>query len=131
RRVLQINPDGNVGQLNLLDQGGLMPFTSFNFAVFPPVDPTLIRQAPAVGSPNYSTAALAFVRQHVPNTFSGLPVNFLNTYMGTVSLTTAFPGGNGNPALLPGFDLEMWGLPLSQSAFDPNNHNFVYQRFQR
>ena len=69
RRVLQINPDGGVGQLNLLDSGGLMPFTSFNFATFPPVDPGLIARAPAVGSPNYNTAVLAFIRQNVPNTF--------------------------------------------------------------
>lgn len=131
RRVLQINPDGGVGQLNLLDSGGLMPFTTFNFATFPPVDPNLIKQAPAVGSPNYNTAVLAFIRQNVPNTFQGLPVNFFNTFQNTVSAQTAFPSGGGNPSLLLGFDLEMWGLPLSAPAFDPNNHDFVYQRFQR
>ncbi len=131
RRVLQINPDGGVGQLNLLDSGGLMPFTSFNFAVFPPVDPGLIAGAPAVGSPNYDTTVLSFIRQNVPNTFQGLPVNFFNTFQNTVSQSTAFPSGGGNPSLLLGFDLEMWGLPLSPPAFDPSNHNFVYQRFQR
>ena len=131
RRVLEINPDGGVGQLNLLDSGGLMPFTSFNFAEFPPVDPALIKQAPAVGSPNYDTAVLTFIRQHVSNTFQGLPVNFFNTFQNTVSLGTAFPNGDGNPSLLLGFDLEMWGLPLSEPAFDPHNHDFVYQRFQR
>lgn len=131
RRVVEINPDGSVGQLNLLDSGGLMPFTSFNFAVFPPVDPTLIAQAPAVGSADYAVRVIAFVEQHVPNSFAGLPVNFRTTFLTTVSLATAFPNGDGNPALLPGFDLELWGLPLSEPAFDPHNHNVVYQRFQR
>lgn len=131
RRALQLNPDGGVGQLNLLDSGGLMPFASFNFAEFPAVDPNLIRQAPAVGSPDYDTAVLAFIRQHVPDTFQGLPVNFFTTFQNTVSLSTAFPEGDGNPGLLLGFDLEMWGLPLSEPAFDPHNHSFVYQRFQR
>jgi hypothetical protein len=28
-------------------------------------------------------------------------------------------------------NLQMWGLPTSRPAYDPNNHNFVYQRFQR
>ncbi len=27
--------------------------------------------------------------------------------------------------------LELWGFPTSQPARDPNNHNFIYQRFQR
>ncbi len=34
-------------------------------------------------------------------------------------------------ALLQGFDLEIWGLPTSKPTYDPHNHNFIYQRFQR
>jgi hypothetical protein len=33
--------------------------------------------------------------------------------------------------LLPGFDLEMWGLPTSAPTLDPNNHQVTYLRFQR
>ncbi|MBI2863797.1 MAG: N-acetylmuramoyl-L-alanine amidase [Chloroflexi bacterium] len=51
--------------------------------------------------------------------------------MNSVSATDAFAGGKGNLALLPGFDLELWGVPTSAPAVDPNNLNFVYQRFQR
>jgi hypothetical protein len=131
RRVLEINPDGTVGQLNLLDQGGLLPFNTFNFAVFPAPDPALASSAPPVGSPNYSTAILSFVQQHAPDSFNGLPVNFFTTFENTVPASAAFPNGGGSPGLLTGFDLEMWGVPISQPAFDPNNHNFVYQRFQR
>ncbi|MBX6771613.1 MAG: N-acetylmuramoyl-L-alanine amidase, partial [Chloroflexi bacterium] len=43
----------------------------------------------------------------------------------------AYPTGKPNPALLTGFDLEIWGIPTSAPAFDPHNQNFVYQRFQR
>ena len=33
--------------------------------------------------------------------------------------------------LLGLLDLEVWGAPISEPAADPNNPNFVYQRFQR
>ncbi|HVB97689.1 MAG TPA: hypothetical protein VNG11_08145 [Chloroflexota bacterium] len=130
RRVIEIEPNGTVGQLNILGSE-ILPFTSFNFATIPATDAALIASAPAVGSANYDTAVIAFIQQHVPNSFNGLPVNFLNTFQNTVSLSTAFPAGGGNPSLLFGFDLEMWGLPLSAPAADPHNSNFVFQRFQR
>jgi len=129
RRMVEINPDGGVGQLNLLDS--LMPYNSFNYAVFPPVDPNLVRSAPAVGSPNYGQTVLAFVQAHAPNNINGMPVNFYNTFLGTVSLAQAYPNGGGSPGLLRGIDLEMWGVPISQPAADPHNHNFIYLRFQR
>jgi hypothetical protein len=28
-------------------------------------------------------------------------------------------------------NLEVWGVPISRPARDPNNGNFIYQRFQR
>ena len=34
-------------------------------------------------------------------------------------------------SLLPLFDLDIWGAPTSKPARDPNNNNFIYQRFQR
>jgi hypothetical protein len=34
-------------------------------------------------------------------------------------------------SILPLFDLDVWGAPTSQPARDPNNNNFIYQRFQR
>jgi hypothetical protein len=45
-------------------------------------------------------------------------------------MSVAFPNG-GDASLLPGFDLEMWGIPTSQPVADPRNANFIYQRFQR
>jgi hypothetical protein len=37
----------------------------------------------------------------------------------------------GQPDLAALLNLEMWGFPTSQPAFDPANRRFVYQRFQR
>src|SRR5262249_23099954 len=58
-------------------------------------------------------------------------VHFLDKFMGTVDLATAFPGGNGDAALLPLLNLEIWGAPTSAPQADPANPNFVYQRYQR
>lgn len=130
RRVMQILPSGSVGLLNVLDPG-FLTFNVVNGATLPPFDPSLVAQAPAPGSPNYASAAIAFVRAHAPETFAGKPVRFFSTFSNTVPLSAAFPAGRGDPSLLPGFDLEMWGVPTSAPMVDPNNGNFVYLRFQR
>lgn len=126
RRIVQLAPDGSPQLINLLDPG-IMPYNSFNGAVMPSYDSALVASAP---SPGDQTAVLAWVQAHAPDSFQGLPVNFYQTFINSVSYPTAFPNG-GNAGLLPGFDLEMWGIPTSDPTFDPNNHNFVYQRFQR
>ena len=41
------------------------------------------------------------------------------------------PPGYGDLSLLPGFDLEIWGVPTSAPMVDPHNNSFIYQRFQR
>jgi len=130
RRIVEINPDGGVGQLNLLDPG-LMPYTVINGATFPAGDPNFTKSSPPVGSPNYAANVLAWVASHAPNTVNGRPVNYYRTFTTSVSMGTAFPNGGGNAGLLLGIDLEMWGLPISSPAVDPKNHNFIYQRFQR
>ncbi|MGI8916716.1 MAG: hypothetical protein ACR2JY_23570 [Chloroflexota bacterium] len=124
RQIIQLGgPSGDQpGVMNLLDPGtpevpGLLPVTSVNFSTFPAFAPTLAAQAPPVGSPTYARDVTAFVQQHVPDQFAGLPVRFYGTFL----------GGASNP--LPGLALS--GLPTGQPAVDPNNHDFVYQRFQR
>ncbi|HEX5417981.1 MAG TPA: hypothetical protein VFZ25_20170 [Chloroflexota bacterium] len=130
RRALELRPDGTVGQLNLLDPG-MMPYTQINDATFPAVDPNLTKGLPTPGTANYDQKIMDYVRTNAPNQWNGLPLNFGATFFGTVSPQIAFPDGKVNAALLPGIDLELWGVPTSQPAEDPNNHNFVYQRFQR
>jgi hypothetical protein len=130
RRIVEINPVGSVGQLNLLD-AGLMPYNAINYATFPQSDPILSKAAPAVGSPTYNTAILAWIQANAPNSFRGFSTSFFTTFQNTVSLSTAYPTGGGNSGLLQGIELEMWGIPTAAPAADPNNSNFVYQRFQR
>ena len=105
-----------------------MPYTQFNGATFPASDPHITSAAPPATN---QAAALAFVQAYVPNTWEGSPVNFYQTFTGTVTCADAYPNGGCQSQLLPGMDLEMWGLPTSMPAVDPNNHNFIYQRFQR
>ena len=47
-----------------------------------------------------------------------------------MDFATAFPSG-GNPDMLPGVNLELAGAVTSPPFTDPNNPNFIYQRFQR
>jgi hypothetical protein len=151
RSVLQRWPDGSVHLLNLLDPG-LIQATTINGAVLPGFDSSLVAQAPSVGSPAYIQQALSLVTGNVPNVVDGQAVNFLTTFQHTVSLTAAFPPvppvsqcqemgipivnctpgpGYRDATLLPGFDLEIWGLPTSRPTLDPRNSQFIYQRFQR
>ena len=108
------------GQLNLADPG-LLPYSSFNYAQLPAVDPALTATAPAPGSPGYAAAVLAWVEAHAPESFAGLPVRFYSTFLESVGREEALPAG-GDDNLLAGFALEIWGLPTSAPAFDPNNH---------
>ena len=66
-----------------------------------------------------------------PDDWEQQPVGFKRRFDSTVTLATAFPEGRGNPSLLPGLNLELWGVPTSLPARDPANSDFVYQRFQR
>ncbi len=127
REVMQLQQDGGVQTLNLLDQG-LMPYTRINGSVFPAPDPTVVSATPTVSDPNYEADILTFVQNQAPDTWNGQQVNFFTTFSNTV---TAQDTPDSDPALLPGFDLQIWGAPTSQPANDPTNNNFVYQRFQR
>lgn len=128
--VMQLQPDGRVGTLNLL-QAGLMPVTRINGSAFPAEDPVLVGATPKVGSPDYAGQMVAFTQQNVPNEFEGKPVGFGSAFDATIDLATAFPNGGGNAALKPLLALEIWGAPTSRPMRDPTNPTFVYQRFQR
>lgn len=130
REIVQVAPDGSPRTVNLLDPG-LLPYRSFNNSTFPAADQALIATAPTPDNPDYGVLATTWTLNHAPNTWEGMPVNFGRTFLSTVTLRDAFSNGDGNPALLPLLNLELWGLPTSAPAYDPRNHSFVYQRFQR
>jgi hypothetical protein len=130
RRVMQKQPNGQVGLLNVLDQD-FMPYNSFNNARIPALDPAVVGQAPAPGSANYGQAILDYVRRVAPNQWNGMNVNFLTTFNNAVTAQEVFGSAPVQPGILPGIDLELWGVPTSNPAPDPQNANFAYQRWQR
>ncbi|MBV8719957.1 MAG: endo-1,4-beta-xylanase [Chloroflexi bacterium] len=127
RIVLQQCPNAGVSTLNLLDDG-LLPYTQMNGSTFPASDSTITASAPKVSDPNYGARILAFVRAYAVDTFDGQSVNFGKTFFNTINPST---GGTSDANLLGLLDLEIWGAPTSEPAYDPTNHNFIYQRFQR
>jgi hypothetical protein len=130
RIVVQLQPDGTVAPLNLLDTG-LLAYTRVNGSAFPPPDPAVISQTPAASDPEYASKIVQFVQDNAPDTFAGNQVNFLQTFNSTVAYEDAFPAGDGARSLVPLLNLQIWGAPTSKPAADPNNGNFIYQRFQR
>jgi hypothetical protein len=90
RNIMQLQADGGVQTLNLLDPG-LMPYTNINGSAFPAPDPSVVGATPTVSDPNYATNIIAFTQQQAPDTFDGQPVNFYQTFSNTVSCTDAFP----------------------------------------
>ena len=77
----------------------------------PPPDPSLVFVAPTPDQPNYDARIDAFIQATVPDTYAGEPVEFLQTFT-----------DNGG--------VDVLGVPTSGPKADPNNPNFVYQRFQ-
>ena len=130
RQIMQIQPDGAVATMNLLDEG-LMPYTRINGSAFPAIDPEVVRKAPSVKEADYHARALQFVKDFAPDVWQGRQVNFYATFQQTVRFEEAFPDGKGERGLMPGFNLEMWGLPTSRPTPDPTNGGFIYLRFQR
>jgi hypothetical protein len=91
----------------------------------------VVAATPPVSDPNYNTAIITFTQQTAPDTFEGQPVNYYKTFSSTVTCDAAFPNGDCQENLLPGLNLQIWGAPTSNPTYDPSNHNFIYQRFQR
>lgn len=130
RGIMQIGPNGNPQTMNLLDEG-LMPYTRVNGSTYPDPDPALARATPSPSDSEYGARIVDFVKQWAPETWEGLDVRFWKTFSTTVSYEQAFPEADQPESLVPLVNLEIWGAPTSRPAYDPNNHDFVYQRFQR
>lgn len=126
RQIAQVCQGTGARLMNVLDD--LFPYTQVNFAHFPDVNQDMKNGTPGVGEPNYDTRMLDFVRANAPDTFSGLNVRFQSTFFG---LITAAMLGTNDQGIVNITNLEVWGAPISPPQFDPNNQDFVYQRFQR
>ncbi|MFN8524252.1 MAG: hypothetical protein U0821_14220 [Chloroflexota bacterium] len=115
--------------LNALDAGWL-DTSDLLGEPLPPVDPALVRLAPNAASPDYGSALKDLVDRAVPNELDGLPVRFRDAFANTVTEADAFPTGGANTALLPLFNVEVWGLPTSAPLRDGATPERVYLRFQ-
>jgi IPT/TIG domain len=130
RAMLQVAADGSVAPADIL-RSDILPVTHIDGLSLPAVDPDLVASAPTPDSADYDVQALAFVNLYVPDEWNGLPVNFQQAFLNTVSCADASGGDECDSSQLPGLDLQMWGLPTSLPTSDPLNPDFVYQRFQR
>ena len=83
---------------------------SFDGLTIPQADPALQFVAPSPDQPNYDARLQAFLEATVPDTWNGQPVQFLST--------------------VNDVGVDVLGLPTSAPTPDPNNPNFIYQRFQ-
>src|SRR5690349_22540154 len=108
RIVVQLQPDGSVATLNLLDPG-LMPYTRINGSTFPAPDPAVVSQTPPVSDPDYANKIIQFTQANAPDVFQGNNVNFFQTFSNTVTYDDAFPNGDGPESLVPLFNLQIWG----------------------
>jgi len=100
---------GFVGVLLVVPQVSLAAGPLDGLSV-PPPDPALQFVAPRPEQPEYAQRVQAFVDSTVPDVYGGQPVAFLQTF--------------------DDVGVDTLGLPTSQPAADPNNPQFVYQRFQ-
>jgi len=130
RLIMQLKPDGSVSTMNLLDDG-MMPYTRVNGSTFPGPDNGLAEAAPKPGQDGYFEKLLDFVKEKSPDKWENLPTDFHKTFNETVRYEDAYPDGKMDRGIMPAINLELWGVPISPPAYDPNNKNFVYLRFQR
>jgi hypothetical protein len=133
--MLQVLDDGTVVPVNLLE-APFLTYDSLGDLMLPPPSPILVAAAPNPSAPDYATRVQEFVLLSAPETFDGRETRFYSTYLGTVMFGDAFPDGNGDPNLLPGYDLEIWGVPTSLPGYrvigpDQIDPSIVLQRWQR
>jgi hypothetical protein len=135
RGMLQAFEDGRVVSVNLLE-APYLPYETIGDLTLPTVDEGLIAGAPDPAAGDFASRAQEFVRDNSPDQYEGLATRFYNTFLGTVLFRDAFWDGVGDPNLIPGFNLEIWGLPTSLPALrvDANGEidpNVARLRFQR
>ncbi len=130
-RMLLLQLDNTVYVVPL-GNSAIFPFTQVDGMTLPPVSDSIIAQMPQdPNAPDYAVQTLSRVYELVPDTLpTGQQVNFLSTYLGSVTYEEAFPRGDQPLDLLPYVAFQVWGRPLSPPTPDPNNPDRIYQRFE-
>ncbi len=135
RGMLQVFEDGRVVSVNLLEDPYL-PFEVLGDLVLPPVDEGMLLLAPNPEEPDFADRSQEYVREFAPEQSGDLAPRFYSSFLGTVLFRDAFFDGRGDPNLVPGFNLEIWGLPTSRpgplvTGPDTVDPAIVLLRFQR
>jgi hypothetical protein len=128
--VMKSRGDGTGEPLELLAADAI-PSLRVDGRAMPAADQSLLNSAPWPGMPDYAVVMADFLRKNVPDKWEGMNVGFYQAFLNTVTEGEAFPNGPANPALLPGFAVEVWGLPVSPPARDLLEPSRVFLRFQR
>src|SRR5688500_12241330 len=89
RQVLEFRQDGTVTTVNILEPD-VLPSSRIDGLTLPAVDLELLANAPHIDSPDYVSQGLAFVNAYVPDQWEGAQVNYLSTYLNTVTCADAF-----------------------------------------
>jgi hypothetical protein len=131
--------------VNLLEEP-FLPYAALGDFWLPEIDAQLVASAPDPSVANYHSATQEFVRVYAVQRYEDHPTEFYTTFLGTVLFRDAFFDGQGDDSLLPGFNLEIWGVPTTSATylivhFDPSpddgadvpviDNLIVVQRFQK
>jgi hypothetical protein len=146
KALLQVDAEGRVSPVNLLE-APFIPYDTLGDLQLPPAEPGVIAAAPDPALPNFPEATQDFIWVVAAESYDGNPTRFYSTFLTTVLFREAFFDGNGDPNLIPGFALEIWGLPTSGASYhiigyEPGppegpelvpifDRNIVLQRFQK
>ena len=111
--------------LNVLD-AGLLPYDHFHGSTPARPGRRVDRlRAAAQRSRLRQRTPLTSSRANAPDSFDSEPVNFLTTFNSTVQPVGRVPTGRWRRHLAAALNLQLWGLPTSAPAQDPNNHDFI------
>ena len=116
RGMLRIGPEGGVAAANLLESP-FLPYDSLGDIRLPGATQGLIDSAPDPAAPDFGSLSQEFVRLNAPEDFDRNRARFYTTFLSTVLFRDAFFDGRGDPNLVPGFSLEIWGLPTSPPGY--------------
>ena len=130
RLVMQLQSDGQVNVLNLLEEEW-MPVTHVHGLSLPSADRQLVNNAPRVGEPAYDAQIIEFNRREVRDEWQGRSSRFSATFDALPEPGAAMRAAAGQRSLVPLVHVEVWGVVTSAPASDPYNPKLLYQRYQR
>jgi hypothetical protein len=124
KAMLTVDEAGTVASVNLLEPP-FLPYDWFGDLRLPPVDEELLAAGPDPAAPDFADLEQEFVRAAAAETWEEKPTRFYSTFLATVLYSDAFFLGPGDPGLLPGFDLEIWGRPQSQPSYNVIGYELI------